>query len=113
MSFSDFLDFWYKEYILLNCKYGTQKNYEKIIKNHLKPDLGKYKLKNFNPAILQKFLNDKSRFGLSKNSINNFYGFLSGILKSAVYPFKFIKENPMQYVHIPKMQENKKMILKL
>lgn len=56
MSFSDFLDFWYKEYVLLNCKYGTQKNYEKIIKNHLKPDLGKYKLKNLNPAILQKFL---------------------------------------------------------
>ncbi|WP_413927513.1 hypothetical protein [Clostridioides sp. ES-S-0108-01] len=44
MSFSGFLDFWYKEYVLLNCKYGTQKNYEKIIKNHLKPDLGKYKL---------------------------------------------------------------------
>ncbi len=113
MSFSDFLDFWYKEYVLLNCKYGTQKNYEKIIKNHLKPDLGKYKLKNLNPAILQKFLNDKSRFGLSKNSINNFYGVLSGALKSAVYPFKFIKENPMQYVHMPKMQENKKNDLKI
>ncbi|HBF4252891.1 site-specific integrase [Clostridioides difficile] len=113
MSFSDFLDFWYKEYVLLNCKYGTQKNYEKIIKNHLKPDLGKYKLKNLNPAILQKFLNDKSRFGLSKNSINNFYGVLSGALKSAVYQFKFIKENPMQYVHMPKMQENKKNDLKI
>ncbi|MDO0133229.1 site-specific integrase [Clostridioides difficile] len=113
MSFSDFLDFWYKEYVLLNCKYGTQKNYEKIIRNHLKPDLGKYKLKNLNPAILQKFLNDKSRFGLSKNSINNFYGVLSGALKSAVYPFKFIKENPMQYVHMPKMQENKKNDLKI
>ncbi|HGM3773930.1 TPA: tyrosine-type recombinase/integrase [Clostridioides difficile] len=113
MSFSDFLDFWYKEYVLLNCKYGTQKNYEKIIKNHLKPELGKYKLKNLNPAILQKFLNDKSRFGLSKNSINNFYGVLSGALKSAVYPFKFIKENPMQYVHMPKMQENKKNDLKI
>ncbi|MCC0647981.1 site-specific integrase [Clostridioides sp. ZZV15-6598] len=113
MSFSDFLDFWYKEYVLLNCKYGTQKNYEKIIRNHLKPGLGKYKLKNLNPAILQKFLNDKSRFGLSKNSINNFYGVLSGALKSAVYPFKFIKENPMQYVHMPKMQENKKSDLKI
>ncbi|MCC0656354.1 site-specific integrase [Clostridioides sp. ES-S-0123-01] len=113
MSFSDFLDFWYKEYVLLNCKYGTQKNYEKIIKNHLKQDLGKYKLKNLNPAILQKFLNDKSKFGLSKNSINNFYGVLSGALKSAVYPFKFIKENPMQYVHMPKMQENKKNDLKI
>ncbi|WP_413926647.1 tyrosine-type recombinase/integrase [Clostridioides sp. ES-S-0190-01] len=113
MSFSDFLDFWYKEYVLLNCKYGTQKNYGKIIKNHLKQDLGKYKLKNLNPAKLQKFLNDKSKFGLSKNSINNFYVVLSGALKSAVYPFKFIKENPMQYVHMPKMQENKKNDLKI
>lgn len=79
----------------------------------MKPGLGKCKLKNLNPAILQKFLNDKSRFGLSKNSINNFYGVLSGALKSAVYPFKFIKENPMQYVHMPKMQENKKNDLKI
>lgn len=102
ITVSDYFDYWYKEYVMINCKFNTQQYYKRIIENHIKPSLGIYKLKSLTPSVLQEFLNSKFINGLSKSSINNFYGVLSGALKAAVYPYQFIKENPMQYVKLPK-----------
>ncbi|UWD47106.1 site-specific integrase [Clostridioides difficile] len=111
ISLSNYLDFWYKEYVLLNCKYNTQVNYKNLIKNHIEPKLGKYKLKSINPAILQEFLNSKSKETYTQSGKENHYtkgnlkaihGILNSALKSAVYPYKLIKENPAQYTNIPK-----------
>lgn len=98
----DYFDYWYKEYVLINCKYNTQEHYKRVIKNYIKLYLGVYKLKSLAPAILQEFINQKDLSELSKSSIDNFHRVLSGALKSSVYPYLFIKENPMQYVKLPK-----------
>lgn len=108
ISISDYFDYWYKEYVLINCKYNTQQAYKIIIDKHIKPSLGVYKLKSLTPAKLQEFLNSKYKNGFTKNSLSNFYGVLSGALKNAVYPYKFIKENPMQYVKMPKFDTTPK-----
>ncbi|NBI08172.1 site-specific integrase [Senegalia massiliensis] len=108
MSTADYFDYWYKEYVLINCKYNTQEYYRRIIKNHIKPKLGIYKIKSLNASKLQEFINNKYTNGYSKSSLSNFLGVLSKALKMAVYPYQLIKENPMQYVKIPKIQENKK-----
>lgn len=108
ISVADYFDYWYKEYVLINCKYNTQQNYKNIIEKHIKPALGVYKLKALSPATLQEFLNKKYRNGFTKNTIAGFYGVLSGALKKAVHPYQFIKENPMQYVSMPKFDEKKK-----
>ncbi|MBS4534468.1 tyrosine-type recombinase/integrase [Clostridium sp. D2Q-14] len=108
MSTADYFDYWYKEYVLINCKHNTQVYYKGIIKNHIKPKLGIYKIKSLNAAKLQEFINNKHINGYSKSSLSNFLGVLSKALKMAVYPYQLIKENPMQYVKIPKIQENKK-----
>ncbi|HAU5075439.1 TPA: site-specific integrase [Clostridioides difficile] len=111
MSLSDYLNFWYKEYVLLNCKYNTQESYRNLIENHIEPRLGKCKLKSINPAIIQEFLNNKSKETYTQNGEEKHYtkGVLKAIyvvlntaLKSAVYPYKLIKENPVQYASIPK-----------
>ncbi|HFL2426427.1 TPA: tyrosine-type recombinase/integrase [Clostridioides difficile] len=111
ISLSDYLDFWYKEYVLLNCKFYTQDNYKRAIENHIKPSLGKYKLKSINPAVIQEFLNIKSKEkytedgkekNYSKGTLKLIYGVLNTSLKLAVYPYKLIRENPAQYVSIPK-----------
>ena len=102
MSVSDYFDYWYQNYVMVNCKFNTQRAYKLIIDNHIKPALGNYKLKAISPETLQEFLNKKFLNGFSKSSVNNFYGVLSGALKAAVYPYKYIKENPMQYVKLPK-----------
>lgn len=102
MSFSDYLDFWYKNYVQVQCKKTTAILYERYIRQHLKPILGLYKLKSLNPSILQDYLNKKSINGFSKNTVSSFYGLLSGSLKYAVHPMQYIKENPMQYVSMPR-----------
>lgn len=105
ITFNEYLNLWYNDYVLINCKYGTADYYKRIINSHLKPYFKEIKLKQLNPAILQKFLNYKMINGYSKSSVSNFYGVLSGALKYAVYPCNFIKENPMTYVNIPKYDE--------
>ena len=45
ISFSDYLDFWIKEYAQINLKETTVNNYMKKIKLYIKPKLGIYKLK--------------------------------------------------------------------
>ncbi len=102
ISLSDYLDFWYKEYVLLNCKYNTQESYRINIEKHIKPKLGVYKVKALTPAILQSFINKKYKENYSQNTLQVLKNILHSSLKSAVYPYKHIRENPMQYVSIPK-----------
>ncbi len=52
MSFSDFLDYWFDEYVMKNCKYNTQQTYKTFVNINLKPNLGIYKLKQLNYAGL-------------------------------------------------------------
>jgi integrase len=107
ISVADYMDYWFKNYVLINCKYNTQYSYEAIIKNHIKPALGVYKLKSLTPAMLQEFVNNKYLTGISKNHLTNIMTVLSGSLKYAVHPCKFIKDNPMQYVKYPKYEHSK------
>lgn len=107
ISVSDYLDYWFKNYVQVNCKYNTQSGYEMIIRKHLKPALGIYKLKSLTPAILQEFVNNKYLTGISKNHLTNVITVLSGSLKYAVHPCKFIKDNSMQYVKYPKYEHSK------
>ncbi|MCC0693081.1 tyrosine-type recombinase/integrase [Clostridioides sp. ZZV14-6387] len=102
ISVSDYLDFWYKEYVLLNCKYNTQESYQINIEKHIKPKLGVYKVKALTPAILQSFINKKYKENYSQNTLQVLKNILHRSLKSAVYPYKHIRENPMQYVSIPR-----------
>ncbi len=44
MSYSDYLDYWMKEHCEINLKYHTIEAYKNIIKNHIKPKLGFYRL---------------------------------------------------------------------
>lgn len=108
MSFADFLDYWFKEYVELNCRYNTIRHYRKVIDIHIKPVLGIYKLKSLSPRVIQEFINTKASEGYSKSSLSGFSGVLSTSLKWAVYPQNLIKENPVQYISIPKIQVKKK-----
>ncbi len=107
ISVSDYMDYWMKNYVEMNCKYNTIDGYKRIIANHIKPVLGSYKLKSITPAILQQFVNEKSTKGFTKHYMVNIVSVLSGSFKAAVFPYKFIKENPMQYVKLPKNENMK------
>lgn len=105
MSVSDYFDYWYENYVKIELKINTQENYYNHIKNHIKPNLGKYKLNYLTPSVLKDLLTKFYKEGLKKETLRGLKGVLSGALKYAVYPCGFIKENPMNYVTIPKYDE--------
>lgn len=105
ISVSDYLDYWLKEYVEINCKYNSRISYSRIIKIHIKPNIGSYKLSKVSSNVLQELINKKYIEGLSKNFLSNIYGVLSGSFKYAVYPAKLIKSNPMQHVSMPKYNQ--------
>ncbi|WP_294363527.1 tyrosine-type recombinase/integrase [uncultured Clostridium sp.] len=101
ISFSDYLDFWIKEYAQVNLKETTVNNYIKKIRLYIKPELGIYKLKALTPAILQSYVNKKFNEGFSRNTLLVLKGILSGSLNYAVEPLRYIKFTPMAAVKLP------------
>ena len=103
MSFADYLDYWFDNYVKMSCKYSTQLNYSQIIDNHLKPALGMYKLRSLTPLMIQEYVNQKFIVGLKKNTLSGIMGVLSGSLKYAVVPAKLLQSSPAEYVKYPKV----------
>jgi hypothetical protein len=51
ITLSDYFDYWYKENVLINCKYNTQQAYKIVINKHIKPYFGLYKFKSIKPVF--------------------------------------------------------------
>lgn len=110
MSYSDFLDSWYKSYVELNCKESTKRTYKIRIDTHIKPVLGSSKLNNLTPTLLQNFFNDIYKNGYSKNTFKNISSIVKNSLDYAVNPLKILKDNPYNYIIKPKFKNVKKEI---
>ncbi len=108
MSVADYLDYWYKNYAEINYKYNTLEYYRGIINKHLKPGIGMYKIQAITPAALQKLINAKHLEGYSKSSVQSFMNVLYKAFGMAVYPYQFIKLDPMRHVKLPRYDQVKK-----
>lgn len=102
MSVQDYFEHWFKDYVMTNLKYNTQENYRRVLDNHIFPYLGNYNLKEVGPAQLQDLLNQEFQKGYAKKTLAIIKTVLTGSFKKAVYPYQFIKDNPMAYVEMPK-----------
>ena len=109
MSYSDYLDYWLKNYCYVNLKYHTIQAYSNIIKNHIKPRLGFYRLSQIQTSTLQEVINaiylEKA---FSKNFMHNILKVLKGSFKYANESAQFIKDNPAVKVTMPKYDEPEK-----
>lgn len=56
MSYSDYLDYWLKNYCEVYLKYRTIEEYSVIINKYLKPHLGHYRLNAITSYQLNQFL---------------------------------------------------------
>lgn len=103
ISYSDYLDYWLKEHCEINLKYHTIEAYKNIIKNHIKPRVGFYRLSQIKTATLQEFVNNTYvEYGFSKNFMKNILKVLKTSLNYATDVVGFIKENPALKVKLPK-----------
>lgn len=112
ISVSDYLDYWIKNYVELNLRPNTVAGYKCTVKNHLKPSLGAYKLKALTPSLLQSYINKTYINGTHKDYLKRISSILNLALKYAVHPCKFIKENPMQYISMPKYDKKSEQDIK-
>ena len=103
MSFADYLDYWFDNYVKMSCKYNTQLAYNRVIELHLKPALGMYKLSSLSPIMIQEYVNNKFVSGLKKTTLVNIMSVLSGSLKYAVVPAKLLQSSPAEYIKYPKV----------
>lgn len=110
MSYCDFLDYWYENYVELNCKDSTKRSYKSKLGKHIKPSLGSNKLNNLTPILLQNFFNNIQKQGYSKNTFESIAAIIKNSLDYAVNPLKLIKDNPYTYVVKPKFTNTKKEI---
>lgn len=103
ISFADYLDYWFDNYVKMSCKYNTQVAYSHIIESHLKPALGIYKLKSLTPMMIQDYVNKKFVTGLKKTTLTNIIGVLSSSLRYAVVPANMLQSSPAEYISYPKV----------
>lgn len=91
MSYEDYLDYWMTNYCYFNVKYATIASYLNIIKNHLKPELGMYKLTQLDSYTIQNYINKLYKEkDYSKHYLKGILKLIKGSLKYACYTVNFI-----------------------
>lgn len=112
MSVSQYLKFWYEDYVLKHTKIRTQELFEQLIRTHVEPYLGHYLLKNVTSLTLQNHFDAMYERGCSKAVIHNTSTVVRLALGYAVHPYKLVKENEMIHVRLKyKFKEVKKELI--
>lgn len=108
ISYSDYLDYWLENYCKLNLKYNTIQAYKNIIKNHIVPKLGKYRLSTLTSVKLNTYITELCEendfaFAYFKNILK----VLKGSFRDACDKFGFIKYNPARDLRLPRLNKEK------
>ena len=111
MSYADYLDYWMKEYFEINFKYSTAKRYKESFET-IKKELGRYKLCDITPFILNKTLLGLYQKTQTKETLRNYQKVIKSSLRDATYYFGFIGNDPAGSLQIPRILsfESKKTI---
>lgn len=71
MLYSEYLDYWMKEYFEINYKYSTAKRYKEQFSN-IKKELGNYGLSKLTPFILNQVLLKLYQKSTTKDALRNY-----------------------------------------
>ena len=102
MLYSEYLDYWMKEYFEVNYKYSTAKRYRESFSN-IKTELGNYKLSKLTPYILNQALLKLYQTSNKKEALRNYQKVIKSSLRDATYYFGFIQNNPAGDLQIPRV----------
>ena len=101
ISYSDYLDKWIEEYGELELDEDTILSYKKLIRLHIKPELGQYRINTLVHETIQKFIKKKFNEGFSRNTLSVMKSIINGSLSYAVFPLKYLTFNPASDVKLP------------
>lgn len=102
MTYSDYLDYWMREYFEINYKYSTAKRYKESF-SQLKKELGNFRLSALTPYILNQALLKLYQTSNTKEALRNYQKVIKSSLRDATYYFRFIKYDPAADLQIPRV----------
>lgn len=105
MTVTELLNIWFKECVSESLRHGTRMDYRNAIENHIIPALGSKQLKDITIDDLQQYIDAKQK-EYAASTLKSHLVVLNGAFKYAVYPKKYIKDNPMLYVTKKKINRN-------
>lgn len=98
------LDTWLTEYAAPSIKPLSLSAYQSRIESHIKPALGKIRLRELNPTQIQSFYNSLTRQKeLSAKTVRNVHGILHKCLGQAV-KLRYIGFNPCDMCELPRIE---------
>jgi integrase len=86
--------------VLVVFKWSTQDGYKPLLSKHILPFFDIKILSEISVGLIQGFLSEKNKSGLSWNTVRNLRKLLSSILRTAV-DWNFIQENPAPKTKLP------------
>lgn len=103
VSVADYMAYWLENYVRNHLAYESYRTYESVSRKHIVPKLGAYRLSALAPDAIQRWVDGLKAEGYPRGSISVFLAVLSGAISYAVYPCKFVAQNPCTHVRLPKI----------
>ncbi|MGH3008596.1 MAG: tyrosine-type recombinase/integrase, partial [Gaiellaceae bacterium] len=113
LTFHAYTERWLEEYLPgRNLKLTTTDNYRQTLNRHLLPALGSIPLERLErePQLLDHYITQKTRQGLSPKTITNHLLLLQVMLKTAVR-WRLIRHNPVRDIDRPRLHHPEPQIL--
>jgi|SRR5215216_3587906 integrase len=84
MTVGEYLDLWLKSSVRGSIRQSTYDRDAYLVENHIKPALGRIKLKNLSSALVQGFYQDRLDGGLSASTVHKVHTIVHKALARAV-----------------------------
>ena len=103
LTVAEYLDQWFRTYVVPNTRPRTAEGYEGILRNHLKPHIGQMHLAKLQPADIQAMESRILESGRSPTTVQHIHRVLHTALKHAV-KWGLLWRNPAEAVDRPKVE---------
>lgn len=108
ISVGDYLDEWLEQYVKPNLTTNTLDNYTQLIRTHINPVIGHYRLSTIQTATIQTMINDLKEKGYSRSTVSSIKCILSGAFDYAVEPLHYLQTNPCKMARLGKFSAEQK-----
>lgn len=108
MRFEELANIWIEKYSKMNCKDTTVELYERVIRLHILPKLGNYKVIDIRAGVINDFYNSLKKEDYKYSMANLTKNILNSCLNFAVFPLEIIYGNPCSSVKFPKFPKDLK-----
>jgi integrase len=97
-----YLDHWLEHTLKAKAKPRSYESFSTIARLHIKPSLGKIQLHKLAPQHIQKLLDEKSKKGLSPQTVTNIRTVLRSALSQAM-KWNLVSRNSAAFVNAPRI----------